>query len=139
MTLDQDQFHELSYYTLAHRDGSFIHQHVVDAFSAQHADETTKPIEIVFALIGLYLHVEKGFTGKQVQKAHMQLAKQRKQWFRPELPHGRGVIGIADVLGEDPGPARDAMIHRWCVSVWEAWAVGRSVIVELSLRELGVK
>jgi hypothetical protein len=139
MTSDQDQFHELSYYTLAHRDGSFIHQNSVDAFTAQQADETTKPIAIVFALIGLYLHLEKGFTGKQVQRAHMQLAKQRRQWVPPVLPLERGTIRIADVVAAEPGPARDAMIHRWCASVWEAFEGTRAVIVDVAQRELGVR
>jgi Family of unknown function (DUF5946) len=65
MTSDLDDlYHELSCYTLAHRDPSFIHQYIVDAYTAQHANETTKPIAVVFALIGLYLHIEKNFTGR---------------------------------------------------------------------------
>src|ERR1700733_15180069 len=81
MTPDpEDLYHELSCYTLAHPDPSFIHQHIVDAYTAQHADETTKPIALVFALIGLYLHVEKNFTGRQVQRFHRKLAKIRRMW-----------------------------------------------------------
>ena len=53
----EDAYHELCYYTLAHRDPSFIHQHVVDAFAAQHADEKTKPIKLTFALVGALLGV----------------------------------------------------------------------------------
>lgn len=30
-----DPFHELSFYTLSHPDPSFIHQHSVDAYTAQ--------------------------------------------------------------------------------------------------------
>ena len=80
MKTDQELFDELTFYTLAHGDPAFIHQNVVDAFAAQHADESSKPIYVVFALVGLYLCVEKGFTGKQAQKAHMQLAKRRRNW-----------------------------------------------------------
>jgi hypothetical protein len=58
MATDLDLFHELSFYTLSHGDPAFIHQNSVDAYTAQHADETTKPIAVVFALIGLYLHLE---------------------------------------------------------------------------------
>jgi hypothetical protein len=36
-----------------HRDPSFIHQYVVDAFAAQQADEQTKPMKLTFALVGL--------------------------------------------------------------------------------------
>jgi len=62
----EDASYELCYSTLAHRDPSFIHQHVVDAFAAQNADEQTKLIKLTFALVGLYLHVETQFSGKQV-------------------------------------------------------------------------
>jgi hypothetical protein len=34
MTPDLDLYHELSCYTLAHSDPTFIHQHVVDAYTA---------------------------------------------------------------------------------------------------------
>ena len=75
---------------------------------------------LVFALIGLCLHVEKGYTGKQVQLAHMQIAKHQKQWVQPPLAKKRGSITAADVLATTHGPARDAMIDMWSVSVWDA-------------------
>jgi len=135
---DQELQHELSFYTLAHPSPAFLHQNIVDAYAAQKADETTKPMTIVFALLGLYLHVEKNFTGKQVQKAHMQLARHRRQWFRPPLPADRGAIVVSDVVAAPPGPHRDAMIHNWCVSVWKAYGAAREQIVELAKQELGV-
>jgi hypothetical protein len=138
MPSDQDLYNELAFYTLAHVDPAFIHQNVVDAFAAQTAGPSTKPITIVFALIGLYLHVEKGFTGKQVQRAHMQLAKYRRQWFMPALPLDRGAIRIQDVLAVAPGPARDAMIRKWCESAWQPWSASRQQIVDLAKGELGV-
>jgi hypothetical protein len=138
MPSDQELYNELAFYTLAHGDPAFIHQNVVDAFAAQTAGPSTKPITIVFALIGLYLHVEKGFTGKQVQRAHMQLAKYRRQWFMPALPLDRGAIRIQDVLAVAPGPARDAMIRKWCESAWQPWSASRQQIVDLAKGELGV-
>lgn len=111
----------------------------MDAYAAQTADEGTKNITIVFALIGLYLSVENHLTGRQVQKAHMQLAKgPRKQWFRPQLPKGRGSIVIADVLAAPLGPRRDTMIRNWCTSVWEACKGARPQIAELAKNELGI-
>ena len=63
----EDQFHQLSFYTLAHPDKKyFIHQHAVDTYQAQMADENTKPITIIFFLLGLYLYHEKNYTGRQV-------------------------------------------------------------------------
>ncbi len=49
---EQEKYYELSYYTISHPSLSFIHQHIVDAYAAQHADEKTKPIELIPNLIG---------------------------------------------------------------------------------------
>jgi Family of unknown function (DUF5946) len=135
---DEELYNELACYTLSHQDSSFIHQHVVDAYGAQYASETTKTIQIVFALVGLYLHLEKGFTGRNVQKAHMQLAKRRKSWTRPCLPSNRGPIVISDVLAAPAGKQRDLLIHEWCTSVWNTWAMERDRIVTLVKNELGI-
>lgn len=138
MPLDDALYNELAFYTLAHPDPAFIHQLVVDAYAAQNADETTKPIAIVFALIGLYLHLEKGFTGKQVQRAHVQLARWPNTWTKPQLPAMRGVIRIEDVLAAEPGSARDAMIECWCADVWQCWQASRAQIVEVARKYLEV-
>jgi hypothetical protein len=82
---EREAYDEISAYTLTHGSADFIHQHVVDAFAAQHAKPDGKPIGITFALAGLYLHVEKGFSGPSVQRAHMQMARQRR-WPRFVLP-----------------------------------------------------
>ncbi len=139
MTPDLDDlYHELSYYTLAHRDPAFIHQHIVDAYTAQHAHETTKPIAVVFALIGLYLHLEKNFTGRQVQRFHMKLAKVRRRWVRLPLPKERGAITVRHVLAAAEGPSRDALIDIWCASVWQAWNESHCHIANLAKNELGI-
>ena len=118
----QDQYDELAYYSLAHPDPSFIHQNIVDAFAAQQADEQSKSIKVAFALIGLYLYIEKGVSGKEVQRAHMRLARRRREWPRFELPEHRGDVEVGDVLAAPPGTERDAMIRQWCESVWDAWS-----------------
>jgi hypothetical protein len=118
---NQEMFYELSYYTITHHDPIFIHQHAVDAFTAQNADENTKPIAITFALIGLYLFIEKGFSGKEVQNAHVKLGKYRKKWPKFNLPRYRGDITISDVINIPKGPKRDRMIIKWCISVWKAY------------------
>ena len=128
---DQEAFNELSYYTLSHADPAFIHQYIVDAYAAQHADEKSKPIKIAFALIGLYLHIEKHYSGKEVQKAHMRLAKKKKQWPLFDLPAHRGNIGVTDVLRAKPGPQRDRAIKEWSASVWEAWSESHAKVADL--------
>ena len=137
MTADQESYDALCCYTLQHGDATFIHQHVVDAFAAQQADERTKPIGLVFALVGLYLHVERDFTGKQVQRAHMTLAVRKRQWPAIVLPSGRGRMTAADVLAIPEGQARDSAIDDWCRSVWAEFAANRQTLVAL-LREYGI-
>jgi hypothetical protein len=134
MNVERDQYHELSYYTLAHGEPSFIHQHAVDAYTAQSADENTKPIAVAFALIGLYLAVEESRSGKDVQRTHMKLARKRREWPRFPLPPERGTITVADVLAAPAGLRRDAMIRQWCASVWAAWVESHAQVRAL-LRE----
>jgi hypothetical protein len=122
MPASRDDYHELSYYTLAHPDPSFIHQHIVDAYTAQCADEHTKPIAVAFALIGLQLHVEENRSGKEVQRMHIKLVQRRKTWPKFELPQQQGAVTVTEVLAAPPGVERDTMIRRWCLSVWDAWA-----------------
>ena len=131
MKTKQEMYNELAYYTLSLGDEEFIHQHIVDAFGAQIANEKTKPIGICFALAGLYLHLEKNYTGRQVQLAHMQMAKRRKKWPRLELPDFRGDITIADVLNTTPGGERREMIKKWCMSVWQVYIQSHDIVESL--------
>ncbi|MHB1863770.1 MAG: DUF5946 family protein [Gemmatimonadaceae bacterium] len=127
----------MSAYTLTHGDPAFIHQHVVDAWAAQHASPQSKPIGVFFALVGLYLHVERQFSGRQVQRVHMKLAQRKETWPVGVLPVARGAITALDVAAAAEGAARDATIHAWCESVWAAYAGSREPVVEL-LRERGI-
>src|SRR3954447_25136885 len=108
-------YDEVYVYTMG-RPG-FILQHVVDSFAVQTATADTKPIGVVFGLVGLYLHVEKQFSGSQVQKAHMELGRKKREWPKVYLPDGRGKMTAADVLAADAGPERDRAIDDWCKSV----------------------
>ena len=136
--MEQELYDQLAFYTLGKHDSEFIHQHIVDAFAAQTASETTKPITVVFALAGLYLHLEKGFTGRQVQLAHMRMAKGRRTWPRLLLPLDRGAIRVADVLQVEPGPALDRAIEDWCASVWAAYGARRGEIAAVLKVELDI-
>ena len=133
---EQEKQYELSYYTLAHPSPKFIHQHIVDAFAAQHATVNSKPIYLAFALIGLYLHLEKGYSGREVQRAHMRLGNKRKQWPRFPFPEQRGEVTVFDVVAKPPGPERDQAIESWCKSVWEAWRPSHEQVRQLVELEL---
>jgi len=128
----EEQYNELAFYTLSHRSSEFIHQHIVDAFALQTADETTKPIKIVFALAGIYLHVEKKYTGKQVQMAHIEMTKKSKIFPPIVLPENRGKITISDILKATDGNEKDQKINEWCVSVWNAFSAQHQTIMSLT-------
>ena len=117
----QQLCHELSLYTLSHGDAFFIHQVAVDAYAAQHAGPASKPITVAFALIGLCLLLERGHTGRAVQRAHMRLANRSKRWPSFDPPAHRGSVTVAAVLRAAPGGERDTAIMQWASSVWMAW------------------
>ncbi len=127
----EEQYNELSFYTLSHQDSSFIHQHIVDAQGAQTANENTKLISLIFSLVGLYLYIEKDFTGRQVQQFHMKMSKNKKHWSRIVLPKNRGDIHVSDVLAVSNGPERDKMIRKWCEAVWNVYKDNRAAIISL--------
>ena len=101
-------------YTLEHakNDPFFIHQLAVDAYTIQHSSGDTKRIVVAFALIGLYLFLEKGYTGKQVQDAHVKLTSLRNNWPEFSLVENRGDITVFDVLVKTPGIERDEEIKK---------------------------
>jgi hypothetical protein len=115
-------FGELSAYTLSHRDPRFIHQHAVDAWQLQHALPSKSNIGIAFSLIGLYLALEKGQTGRQAQLAHMELGKTKRHWGDFLIPSQHARLSVRDVLEAPPGPARDAKLMEWARAVWDTWS-----------------
>ncbi len=127
---------QLSYYTLAHRDPRFIHQHLVDAYAAQHVRQSKSTIGAAFALAGLYLAVERGFAGRQVQRMHMLMARTSKHWPRFDPPEAVGRLTVADVLAVVAGPARDQKLLEWCASVWAAWSREHRRVREMADRFL---
>ena len=114
-------FSDLQCYTVVKQDPEFIHQHAVDAYEAQHAGGPTRNITVAFGLIGLYLALEKGYTGRQVQLAHMRISKVRKDWPRPEPSDQPAFLTVMDVLYRETDEEKDAMIRNWMTSVWESW------------------
>jgi hypothetical protein len=109
----------------------FILQHVVDAFAVQTASDNSKPISVVFGLVGLYLHIERQYSGRQVQKAHTELGRRKREWPAVCLPEDRGGMTVADVLASPPGPERDTAIDDWCRAVWLAFGANRQTIIAL--------
>ncbi len=117
-----EKYSELTAYTLSHTGDNFIHQHVVDAYAAQHSGNGMKNITTAFALIGLYYAVEHGFNGKQVQRIHTLLARLKYPWDTLSLPQRSYSVTVMDVLNKPSGDKRDAMIREWMLDVWGCWS-----------------
>lgn len=112
----------MSAYTVTRGDAAFVHQNLVDARYAQHAEPNKSNIGLAFSLIGLYLAVEKGFTGRQVQLAHMQLGKTKRVWPWFDPPKQIALVSILDVSRAEPGADRDKVLLDWCGAVWKTWS-----------------
>jgi hypothetical protein len=121
----------LSAYTLGLADPAFIHQHIVDTYAAQTATAEEKPIRLAMALVGLFLHVDHGMTGKQVQRIHQLLGNQRPEWPQSSLPDDRGPMTVRDVWAASPGESRNGAIPTWCATTWESLTDHRAAVQEL--------
>ncbi len=140
---NQEAYNELALYTLGKGDPEFIHQYIVDAFAAQNADADTKPITLYFALAGLYLHLEKNYTGRQVQLSHMKMAKSKegaikKDWPRFDIPANTGSVTVQDVLPSSEGE-RDEMINKWSASLWQAYKDSQQKVIAQVNKDLNPK
>ena len=129
-------FGELSAYTVTHGDPKFIHQHAVDTWQLQHALPSKSNIGIAFSLIGLYLALEEQYTGRQVQRAHMELGRTKRNWGDFEIPSSRAALTVTDVLRADAGPARDARLMQWAAAVWANWKHAHAWTAETCARLL---
>lgn len=123
-------YDEVYVYTMGR--AGFILQHVADAFVVQTANKNG--IGVVFGLVGLYLHVEKQFSGHQVQEAHRKLGQRKREWPKIDFPKDRGSVTAVEVLATPGGQARDKAIDDWCRSVWTSFSANRQSIIDL-LRE----
>lgn len=127
-----EKYGELTAYTQSLRDPRFPHQHAVDAYAASHVGPRSKPITPFFALVGLHLACERGFSGRAVQLAHMELGRVKRQWPVLAPPQNAGRVTVIDVLAAPPGQVRDTALMEWARSVWEAWSALQPQIRELT-------
>ena len=85
-------------------------------------------------LVGLFLLVERRLSERQVQRVHTELARIKQAWPVFALPAERGRITVFEVVVAPEGIERDAAIHVWCRSVWEAFRESRQRVVDLLLQ-----
>jgi hypothetical protein len=128
-------FSQLSAYTNSLGDAEFSHQHVVDAYGAQHVGVSTKKVVPTMTLVGLYLMLEHGYTGKQVQRAHMAIADQTKDWPDFNRPTDLASMTILDVL-KVPDAQKNEILHTWCKAVWESWKSEREKVITFTHKYL---
>ena len=114
------------------------HQTCVDAYAAQHTGPRMKPITLCFALNGLFLVIERRWSGIAAREAHAHLAKTvpHQSWPRLRKPDDVGSVTVLDVvLAADPEDQAVA-IEKWGTSVWEAWSPVHDDIRRMTDRQL---
>ena len=123
-------FHELMVFTLTPQTYDFTHQILVDAYTAQHYRPDMKPVTITFALVGLYLVFERGYTGREAELAHMELGKKRRDWPRFSAPRAKAALTVQDVIRAGTENYRE-MIMKWGRSVWDVWSMEHGKVAGL--------
>jgi hypothetical protein len=133
----RQRYDELSAYTVSLQDADFLHQFAVDTYAAQHVGAAVKPIGITFALVGLYLACEHHYTGRQVQKAHILLARTPKQWPQFRRPEAKASLTVLDVLNA-PEQERNDRLRQWQKAVWRIWESEHPKVAEFVQERLHV-
>ena len=126
-----DLYWQLSALTLSLDDPDFPHQLGVDSYAAQHSGLNVKPITTVFALVGLYLTFEKGYTGRAVQLAHVKLGRKHINWPRFQAPDAKADVTVRDVLQRITASNYNEQLQRWGHSVWAIWQSDHAKISNL--------
>jgi hypothetical protein len=103
------------------KDENFPHQLAVDTYAAQHNGANMKPVTITFALIGLHLAFERGYTGREVQKAHVLLGKLHGQCPGFTSIRNSNEINVSNVLQNISKDNYMRLPANWGRSVWESW------------------
>lgn len=136
---EQEAYDNLRFHTLSRGDADFAHQYVVDCWTLQHADADTKPMAVAFALITLCVHLERGASGRDAQRLHMKLARERREWPRFAIPDDKRAFTVQDVMACAAGKPRDTAIDRWCAYLWSAYSSSHEAVRGLLARQAGAR
>jgi hypothetical protein len=93
---------------------------------------------VCFALNGLYLVLERGWSGIRARGAHGHLARTvaREDWPSFEPPTVGGPLTVLDVaLSADPA-AQAVAVEAWGRSVWASWSHVHDVVRGMTDRQL---
>jgi hypothetical protein len=107
-----------------------LHQLTEDAYGAQHAGPRVPAIGMAFALIGLHLVLDAGWSGTAVRAAHQYLAAHYKNWPRFTAPGQPAVLTVAHVAGSPTPEVHASRVRAWAASVWESWSTEHQAVRE---------
>ena len=108
-----------------------LHQLTVDTYAAQHAGGSAARIGVAFAVIGLRLSLDEGWSGEEVRDAHQYLGANFKAWPEFAQPAERTWMTVYDVALATSPDERARLVHRWAAEVWAAWEPVREDVVTL--------
>jgi hypothetical protein len=97
------------------------HQLLVDTYAAQHAGDRSPAIATAFALIGLCLTLDHGWSGIDVRDIHQQLASRYRDWPSFSRPPGQVDTTIQDLALAGSPADYAAILQRWAGAVWAWW------------------
>jgi len=117
------------------------HQMTVDAYGAQHAGQTTRPIRVAYSLVGLHLALDRGLTGIQVRDAHSRMGKPDATWPSFARPSGfadRSIVDVARAGVQANSPEwHAAAVLEWAKAVWAWWEPAHRDVQRLTEKLLG--
>ena len=90
-----------------------LHQLTVDTYGAQHAGSSVARIGVAFALIGLRLSLDEGWSGEEVRDAHQYLGAKFKAWPEFAPPAERTWMTVYDVALATSPDEHARLVHRW--------------------------
>jgi hypothetical protein len=112
---------------------------VIDAYCVQHhgAQERRAIQSVNVHLVALYLQLEKGYVGNQVNVAIQRIlcfADQFK-WLDPPTPNG--TLTVADILKADTPQAEADAIEAYARDIWQAWRAHRETAMKWAKKAEG--
>jgi hypothetical protein len=107
-----------------------LHQLTEDAYGAQHAGPKVPAIGMAFALIGLHLALDEGWSGNGVRSAHQYIAAHHRDWPRFAAPQIVAGLTIAHVAGSSTPEEHASRVRAWAASVWESWSAEHQAVRE---------
>lgn len=111
---------------------------VIDAYAVQHHGKPERlrsvdrrAIQSVNAhLVALYLQLEKGYVGNQVNVALQRVLKFANEFVWLEPPTPNGTLTIADVLKAVTPQEQANAIENYARDIWRAWQAHRATVLK---------